>query len=205
MRGDAEFRRKSGSGLNNLDIMPVSHRFEDLFNELLGEQERAPGLTGEAEISGLARERNKMLGSTAGTPGKSSMKPAAVEESLDCGADHGSKRTHLGLEPLLVAIEVVIEVLVEQLVESGSFGLSWPIDRRRGGFRKDQPHTGWWRRNTVGEASSGSGRMWRSFFVCLRQANVSLGTEVHKRRRLADRPRSLGAPQLHRVVIEFGQ
>ena len=46
------------------------------------------------------------------------MKPTAVEESLDGGADYSSKRTRLGFEPLLVGIDVVVEVLIEQLVNA---------------------------------------------------------------------------------------
>src|SRR3990172_1563667 len=69
-----------------------------------------------------ARERNEMLGSTgrALETSKSSMKPTAVQESLDGGADHSSKRTRLGFESLLVGIDVIVEVLFEQLVKGGS-------------------------------------------------------------------------------------
>src|SRR3972149_10098175 len=119
MPGRKEPSSKHSAAIN---IMTMGHRLEDLFSELLGEQDRALGLAGGAEIAGLARERNEMLGSTgrALETSKSSMKPTAVQESLDGGADHSSKRTRLGVESLLVGIDVIVEVLFEQLVKGGS-------------------------------------------------------------------------------------
>jgi hypothetical protein len=93
--------------------MSMRHRLQDLFPELLGEQDRALGLAGGAKIPRLARKREQMLASTGRTSdaGEASTKPTAVEESLDGGADHRSKRTRLGFKSLLVSIEVVVEVL----------------------------------------------------------------------------------------------
>ena len=65
--------------------VPVGHGGENLAGELFGEEHGGLGLATGAEISGAARERQKVFGVTSGTAqgGKASLRPATGKELFD--------------------------------------------------------------------------------------------------------------------------
>jgi hypothetical protein len=146
--------------------VPMGHSLENLGDQLLGEQGRALGLAGGAEVAGLAAEGEQVLGAAVGAAdaGEARLQPAAVQVRLHRRSDHGPQRTVARLVPLLVDLHVPLEVLLEELVEGGPLGMPRPVNiapllRTRSGRRARARHAPNDEARRVGSGRSGSVRV----------------------------------------------